>query len=95
MDHLSGFFAIWMSVHFFGLLAAWMVRMHAGRRHEGLISLAFLASLPMIAGATFVGQQLCLTVWPLSACTLAVMIVTATLDFGRSDSMLTANDVAK
>ena len=92
MTSFAGFYALWISVHFLGLATAWMVRMYAGHRLEGFMALIFLASLPMIALATLVGQHFCLTAWPLSACTLAVMIVMATLDVGTDDSVLTAND---
>jgi hypothetical protein len=67
-------------MHVIGLAAAWMVRLHAGRRHEGVTQIGFFACLPMIASATIVGHQMCLSAWPLSAATLAVMTVLATAD---------------
>ncbi|MGI9455280.1 MAG: hypothetical protein ACR2NU_01895 [Aeoliella sp.] len=88
MTFFAGLYAIWISLHVLGLVTAWLVRMHLGSRHEGLIQFGFLACLPMIALATVVGQQLCLTLWPLSACTLAVMIVMAIADFGPRSSAL-------
>ena len=90
----DGVYVVWICVHFFGLLASWLVRMYAGHRHEGYVSLLFLISLPLIASATFIGQYCCMTLWPLSACTLAIMIVTATLDFGRNESLLAGSDTA-
>jgi len=80
MNFSTGLPAIWVGVHLVGLAAAWLVRLHAGRRREGLAQLGFLACLPVIGSATVVGQQMCLTIWPLSAATLAMMIVLATAD---------------
>lgn len=94
MNYFAGFYALWISIHALGLVAAWLVRMYAGHRREGLVCLAFLACMPLIAIATIVGQQVCLTPWPLSACTLAVMIVTATLDFGVTESAASAHDAS-
>ncbi len=90
MTLLTGLQAAWILIHFVGLAAAWMVRIHAHRRSEGLAQLVFLACMPMIALATVVGQQLCLTIWPLSAATLAVMIVLATADFSPRRSAMAA-----
>lgn len=94
MTFFAGFYALWISVHFLGLATAWMVRMYAGHRLETFVALVFLATLPMIALATLVGQHYCLTAWPLSACTLAVMIVMAILDFGTDESMLATGESA-
>jgi hypothetical protein len=80
MNLSAGLPTIWISLHVVGLAAAWLVRLHASRRREGLTQLGFFACLPLIASATVVGQQMCLTIWPLSAGTLAVMIVLATAD---------------
>ena len=90
MTFFTGLQAVWFIIHFLGLAAAWIVRMHTHRPGEGLAQLAFLACLPMIALATVVGQQLCLTIWPLSAATLAVMIVLATADFSPRRSSMAA-----
>lgn len=67
-------------MHVVGLAAAWMARSQAGRRREGLAQLGFFACLPLVASATIVGQQMCLAGWPLSAATLAAMIVLATAE---------------
>lgn len=88
MDSLTGLQASWIILHFVGLAAAWVVRMHAGRRREGLAQIVFLFCLPLIALATVVGQHLCLTMWPLSAATLAVMIVLATADLSSRRSAM-------
>ena len=95
MSLFAGFYAIWISVHLLGLTAAWFVRMYAGHRLEGLAAITFFACLPLIAIATVIGQNVCLALWPLSACTLAVMIVTATVDLGSGESMLPAGDASK
>jgi hypothetical protein len=50
----------------------------------------FLACMPLIALATVIGQQLCLMIWPLSAATLAMMIVLATADFSSRRSAVAA-----
>ena len=92
MSIFAGFYAIWISIHLFGLTAAWLVRMYAGHRLEGLTAILFFACLPLIAIATVVGQNVCLALWPLSACTLAIMIVTATADLGGAEPMLPAGD---
>ena len=88
MSFLTAVYAVWISVHLLGLTAAWLVRTKSGRRGEGLAQLGFLACLPLIAMATVVGQHLCLAFWPLSAGTLAVMIVMAIADFGPRSSAL-------
>ncbi len=90
MTLFAGLQAVWILIHFMGLTAAWMVRLHAHRRSEGLAQLVFLACMPVIALATVVGQQLCLAVWPLSAATLAVMIVLAIADFSPRRSAMAA-----
>ena len=92
MTFFAGLQAAWILIHFLGLTAAWMVRLHSHRRSEGLAQVVFLACLPVIALATVVGQQLCLAVWPLSAATLAVMIVMATADLSPRRSGLAAFD---
>jgi hypothetical protein len=93
MTFFAGLQAAWILIHFVGLTAAWMVRMHSGRRSEGLAQFMFLACMPVIALATVVGQQLCLMIWPLSAATLAVMIVLATADFSSRRSAMAALEV--
>jgi hypothetical protein len=92
MTFLTGLQTAWILIHFVGLAAALMVRTHSGHRSEALAQLVFLASMPMIALATVVGQQLCLTIWPLSAATLAAMIVLATADFSSGRTAITAID---
>lgn len=88
MTFLTGLQAAWILIHFIGLTAAWVVRMHFGHRSEGLAQVVFLGCLPLIALATVVGQQLCLSIWPLSAATLATMIVLATADFSSRRSTI-------
>jgi hypothetical protein len=90
MTFLTGLQAVWILIHFVGLATAWLVRLHSGRRSEGLAQVVFLACMPLIALATVIGQQLCLTIWPLSAATLAMMIVLATADFSSRRSAVAA-----
>jgi len=74
---------LWIAVHFLGFFAAWMVRMHAGKLFA---QLGFFMSLLAVAMTTVVGHLCCLEMWPLSAVTLALMIVLAIVDFGIADS---------
>jgi len=92
MSFLTGLYAVWVTVHLLGLATAWLVRMHSGGRGELLTQFGFFACLPLIATATVVGQNLCLAFWPLSACTLAVMIVLAIVDFGPRKPALASFD---
>ena len=89
MSFVTGLVVVWVTVHALGLAAAWLVRLSAVRRWEGLLQLVFLGSLPLIALATVVGHHFCMNFWPLSALTLALMIVTAIVDFGPRSSVLT------
>jgi hypothetical protein len=71
----------WVAIHFFGLIAACLVRIYAGTRAEGPIQGAFLVGLSGVAVATLAGEQFSWPLWTLSAATLAVMIVVAIADF--------------
>lgn len=92
MSLATGLPAIWIGLHLVGLAAAWSVRLHAGRRREELSQLGFFACLPLVASATVVGQQLCLSAWPFSAGTLAVMIVLATADLSPHRAQVELQD---
>jgi hypothetical protein len=71
----------WISLHFLGLAAVWMVRVHAGSKSEGLAQAIFLASFCSIVLATVVGLGYGSTNWAFSAGTLSIMIVVAVVDF--------------
>ena len=73
---------LWIAVHLLGLLAAWMVRMHAGKRLEALMQAGFFTCLVAVSLTTVVGHSCCLAMWPLSGLTLAVMIVLSVVDLG-------------
>jgi ABC-type Fe3+-siderophore transport system permease subunit len=77
---------LWISIHFIGLIAAWMVRMSTGRRYELLVQGSFFTSLLAVAMTTVVGHWCCLEMWPFSAVTLALMIVLAIVELGSSES---------
>ena len=81
---LAGLQLSFFAVHVFGLAVAWMVRTHSGRSNDGLAQTCFWALLALVALATVIGHQACLAMWPVSATTLAVMIVTATADLGSN-----------
>jgi len=87
MSFLSGFGLAWIAVHVLGIAASWLVRMQFGNRYEGLSQLGFLFCLPTIAITTVVGYHFCMEMWPLSAITLCLMIVTAVLDLGEPDTL--------
>ncbi|MEM8944728.1 MAG: hypothetical protein AAGD11_06045 [Planctomycetota bacterium] len=80
----SGFGLLWIAVHLFGLVAAWMVRWHTRRRFVALLQSVFFLSLLAVAATTMVGHVCCLEMWPLSGLTLGVMIVVAIVDLGVS-----------
>jgi hypothetical protein len=71
----------WIGLHFLGLTAVWMVRIHAGMKSEGLAHAIFLASFCSIVLATVVGLKYHSTNWTFSAGILAIMIVAAVFDF--------------
>ena len=78
---------LWIVIHLVGLFAAWMVRMHDGRRFELFVQGGFFTSLLAVAMTTVIGQICCLEMWPLSAVTLALMIVLPLVDWGTSHSV--------
>ncbi len=82
----TGIGLVWIAVHLLGLFAAWMVRMPAGRRYELLVQGGYFAALLAVSATTVVGHLCCLEIWPLSAVTLALMIVLAIADLGVEDS---------
>ena len=89
MDYFSdsgvtGIGSLWIAIHLLGLLTAWLVRLHAGRRFEALVQGGFFTALLAMAITTVIGQLCCLQMWPMSAITLALMIVLAIVDL-RSD----------
>ncbi len=77
----TGFGLAWIAVHVLGIVAAALVRMHFGGRFEGLVQAGFPVCLIAVGLATVVGYHECLQMWPLSAVTLALMIVMAVVDF--------------
>ncbi len=77
---------LWIAIHLLGIFAAWMVRMPAGRRYAILVQGGFFTSLLAVAITTMIGHVCCLEMWPLSAVTLALMIVLAIADLGIEDS---------
>ena len=83
---LTGIGTLWIAIHLLGLLAAWMVRMHGGKRYELVVQGGFLASLLAVALTTVVGHVCCLEIWPLSAMTLALMIVLAIVELRAADA---------
>lgn len=82
----NGSTLLWITIHFVGLIAAWMVRMPAGRRYEVLVQGSFFTALLAVAMTTVVGHWCCLEMWPLSAVTLALMIVLAIVELGSPDT---------
>jgi len=83
---LTGIGTLWITIHLLGLLAAWLVRTHDGRRYELLVQSGFFTSLLAVAVTTVIGHVCCLRMWPLSAVTLALMIVLAISDLGVADA---------
>jgi hypothetical protein len=83
----TGFASAWIVIHLLGFVASIMVRMHLGGRFEGLLQAGFLVSLTAIGLTTVVGYHDCWQMWPVSAVTLAVMIVLSVVDFGTTRSV--------
>jgi len=75
MDYSTSLESAWIAVHLLGLMASWLVRIYSGSRHESLTQGFFLVCLAAVALATVVGHYWCLSMWPLSAGLLSVMIV--------------------
>jgi len=84
---LTGFGLLWIGIHLIGLFAAWLVRAHDGRRFELFVQGGFFTSLLAVAITTVIGHICCLEMWPLSAVTLALMIVLPLVDWGTSPSV--------
>ena len=78
----TGISLLWIAIHLLGLFAAWMVRMPSGQRYEVFVQGGYFTALLAVAVTTVVGHLCCLEIWPLSAVTLAVMIVLAIADLG-------------
>jgi len=71
------------SVQVCGLASAALARISEGRRWQELFQRMFFASLVVMAFTTVLNVWNAPQQWMLSATTLAVMVVTATCDFGR------------
>jgi len=83
----TGFGLAWIAVHVLGIVASALVRMHLGGRFESLVQAGFLVCLLAIGLTTVIGYHECLQMWPLSAVTLALMIVMAVVDFNTGHSL--------
>jgi hypothetical protein len=81
MDYTSSMQCGWVAIHFFGLIAAFLVRVYAGTAAESPLQAAFLMGLAGVAVATLAGEQFSWPLWTLSGATLSVMIVVAIADF--------------
>ena len=81
----------WIGLHFVGLATAWMVRVHAGMKSEGLTQILYLASFCSLVMVTMVGLRCSSTHWTFSAGTLSIMIVAAVVDFGSHGEQATAH----
>ena len=92
MDYFSAIGLVWIAVHLMGLLATWLVRMNSTNRFQAFAQGGFLASLTVVALTTIVGQLCCLEMWPLSAATLAVMVVMAVIDLNPDRSITVGAD---
>ncbi len=79
---LTGIGLLWIAVHLLGFFAVWMVRIHADK---WFAQLGFFLSLLAVAMTTVVGHLCCLEMWPLSAVTLALMVVLAIVDLGTAE----------
>lgn len=77
---------LWIAIHLLGIFAAWLVRLPASRRYAILVQGGFFTLLLAVSVTTLVGHVCCLEMWPLSAVTLALMIVMAIVDLGSEDS---------
>jgi len=83
---LTSFGLLWIAIHVIGLIAAWMVRLRSGKSYEVIAQSGFFTSLLAVALTVVIGFVCCLEMWPLSAVTLAVMIVLAIADLGSADA---------
>jgi len=86
MIHFADFGSAWAVIHLFSLFAAVLVRIHIGGRFEGFAQAVFLVCLTAIGLTTVLSYRDCLQMWPLSAVTLAIMIVVAVVDFSSTRS---------
>jgi hypothetical protein len=72
---------VWIAIHLVGLAGAWLVRLEMSDSRQRWARGVFLACLSLIAVAAVLGDHYCLTLWPLSAGTLGIMVVAAVADF--------------
>jgi hypothetical protein len=72
---------VWIALHLVGLAGACLVRLEMSDSRQRWARGVFLACLALIAGAAVLGDYYCLALWPLSAGTLGIMVVTAVVDF--------------
>ena len=81
----------WVGLHFVGLAAAWMVRVHVGMKSEIWAQILFMASFSSLVLATMAGLRVGSTNWTFSAGTLAVMVLAAVVDFGSQSKHAAAH----
>ncbi len=72
----------WIGLHFVGLAAAWIVRVHAGMKSEVWAQVLFMASFCSLVLVTMAGLRIGSTNWTFSAGILSIMILAAVVDFG-------------
>ncbi len=92
MNFSASLLFAFLIVHLLGLAAAWMVRVHAGRRGEMLVHGMFFLSLAVVATLALLGRQWCWSTWTLSAATLSLMMVIAVADFGQVRASMIASE---
>jgi hypothetical protein len=84
MDYVCSLQCGWVAIHLVGLAAACLVRIYAGTIAEPPLQCLYLFGLAGVAVATLAGEQFNWSPWPLSATTMATMIVIAIADFSAT-----------
>lgn len=84
MNGLDSTTAFWLVVAFpcFGVLSAWAARLSEGSVCQAVSQWVFYVALGLAGTATAVALMVGLAIWAVCAVLLAVMVLTATCDFG-------------
>lgn len=73
-----------VAIQVLGIVAALGARISVGSRHQGKCQLLFLAILLLAGLTTAISLNIAPWMWLFSGTSLAVMVLAATCDFGRS-----------
>jgi len=75
--------ASWLILHMGALALALATRISVGSRIEPAMQAVFFAIMATLGAAAWICREIEIEVWPVSAVTLIVMVLTAVIDFRR------------